>query len=171
MGYAANGLVDFLHFGRQRDVGSGVETFLNLGEAGVVVYTAPYDVELAGGAATLGVDAVTLASHRYHTATMEERGQAELGLDSVVVVARAQSLSGLCMLAVQVAGLYHEVLDDAMEQQGVVDVLLDEAQEVVAMLWRLVEKRYTNVARCGLEQYLGGRSLTLRTAYHQCEGQ
>ena len=82
---------------------------------------------------------------------MEYLWQAEFSLNGVVIVARPQSLSGLGMLAVQVTALYHEVFDDTMEEQGIIDVFLDEFQEVVTMLGRLVEECYTDVARGGLK--------------------
>ena len=150
MGNAANSFVDFLHFWRQLYMGSGVETLLNLHQTGVVVYPTPYDIELAGGTAPFRIDSVALASHSHHSTTVEDLRQTEFGLNGVVVVTRTQSLSGLGMFAVQVASLYHEVLDDAMEEQGVVDVLLNEFQEVVTVLGRLVEECYTNVARGSL---------------------
>ena len=97
---------------------------------------------------------------------MVELGQAELSLNGVVVVTRSQPLSRLGILAVQIATLYHEVLDNPVEEQRIIDMLLDELQEVVTMLRRLVEQRNTDVASRRLQQHPLRRSLCQHLTRH-----
>ena len=171
MGNAADGLVDLLHFGRQLYMGGSVQTFLNLHKTGVVVYPTPNNIELTGRAAPFRINSVALTGHSDHSTTVEELWQAEFSLNGVVVVARTQALSRLGMLAVQVTALYHEILDDTVEKQGIVDMLLDVLQEVVTMLGRLVEECNADVARGGLKQHLRCRGLRFCTAHHQRKSQ
>ena len=58
------------------------------------------------------------------------------------------------MLTIGVTTLDHEVLDDAMDEQGVVDAHLRDLQEVVTRLWCLVVESDTDITCCGLKQHL-----------------
>lgn len=160
-------LVDLDHLGCQlhRTLGDGVETLLHLRQDAVIgIHLAPDDIELAGRGATLGVLLVAFAGHGHGSPTVEYLRQTELRLLGVVEVARAESLSGFGMLAVGVAALDHEVLDDAVEEQRVVDAHLRQFQEVVAVLRRLVIEADADVACRGLEEHLGGLGLRLQVA-------
>lgn len=115
-----------------------IKTLLHIGYRGLAEALAPDDIELTGRAAHPGIDGIALACHRYRSATVIELGQSEFGLDDIVEVACAESLSRLCMLAVDIARLNHEVADDAMEEQRVVDMHLDQLHEIIPMLGCLV---------------------------------
>jgi hypothetical protein len=86
---------------------------------------------------------------------MEQLWQSELRLDGIDQFATTQSLTRLCMLAVQVATLYHEILDDPMEQQRVIHLHFHELHEIVTMKGRLVIEFYTDIAFCRFQQYFG----------------
>ena len=98
---------------------------------------------------------------------MEDLRQAELWLDGIVEVARTQQLAGLGVLAVQIAALNHEVLDDTMEKQGIVDVHADELQEIVAVQGCLVIEGQTDVALGSLQQDLSALLCECKSAAHQ----
>ena len=83
---------------------------------------------------------------------MEQLGQSELGFQGVVQLAAAQALSWFGVFALQVAGLYHEVADDSVEQQRVVCLLLDQLHEVVAVDGCLVVECNADVALGCLQQ-------------------
>ena len=55
------------------------------------------------------------------------------------------------MFAIGVAALDHEVLDDPMDEQGVIDAHLCNLQEVVTRQGRLVVKGDAEVASRGLK--------------------
>ena len=78
----------------------------------------------------------------------------ELSLDGVVGTPLAQRHTRFCMTAVGVATLDHEVLDDTVEEQRVVELLIDEFQEVVAMTGCIVIERHENVSLGGLNHHL-----------------
>jgi hypothetical protein len=86
---------------------------------------------------------------------MEELGQTELWLNGIVELSPAQPLACLSTPAGGVAALYHEVLDDPMKEQRVVELGAHQFQEVVTMFGRLVEQRNADIALCGFQQYLG----------------
>ena len=59
-------------------------------------------------------------------------GAENLGLDSVAGIARAEHFSLGSVAAFGIAGLNHEVFDDTVEEQSVVESVADELQEVIA---------------------------------------
>ena len=156
MGCASLSLIDLLHLLRQfyAAVGSGIETFLGLGKRGAALDASPHDVELGGGRAHFRIDIIAFAGHRHGSATVEELRKSELRGKGVVEIARAEGFAWFGMFAVDVAALDHKVLDDAMEEQRVIDVHLGEFQEVVTMDGRLVVEGDADVARSGLKEHL-----------------
>ena len=58
------------------------------------------------------------------------------------------------MTTIEIATLNHKVLDDTVEQQGVIDLHPHQFQEVVTMLWRLVAEGDADISLRGLQQYL-----------------
>ena len=78
----------------------------------------------------------------------------ELALNGVVGTPLAQHHARLCTAAVRIATLNHETLDDTMEEQRVVELLVRQTQEVIAMLGGIVVERQQNVALCGFETHL-----------------
>ena len=84
---------------------------------------------------------------------MEILGIDKLGFDRVAGVAAAQKVVGTGGLGVGVAGLNHEVVDHAVEEHAVIEAFLDQLDEVVAVLGRLVVEFDHDVAQRGLEFY------------------
>ena len=128
------------------------------------------DVELAGAGEVAGVHVVALTGSSHRAVAMAQGGH-DLGLELVGQIALAEQRSRLSMAAVRVARLDHEAGYDAVEQQGVVEVALDELQEVVAVARRLVVEGDADVAFGGLEEHfctcrlgcvLGRQSVVLR---------
>jgi hypothetical protein len=85
---------------------------------------------------------------------MEELRKSEFWGKGVVEIARAESFARFGMFTVDVAALNHKVLDDAMEEQRVIDVHLGEFQKVVTVDGRLVVKGDADIARRGLKEHL-----------------
>ena len=85
---------------------------------------------------------------------MKELGCAKLRFECVSHVTFAQHGTRLSMPAVRVASLYHKSLDDTMEEQGVVEMFVDQANEIVAMNGCEVRKFDADVAFRRLQQYL-----------------
>ena len=112
------------------------------------------NVELAGAAAVLGVDIVAFTGCCHRAAPMDNPWRAELWFQGVTQVAIAQFLSRLCRAAVGVTSLNHEVIDDAVEEQRVVEVLVHQLQEVVAVDGGLVVEGYADVALSSLDDDL-----------------
>ena len=112
------------------------------------------DVELAGTGQAAGIDGVAKTGGGYGAVDVAQ-GVAYLGLKLVGQVACAQRGAGLGMATVGVASLYHEVGDDTVEEERIVEVLCDQTQEVVAMAWRLVIECDADVALCRFQQHLG----------------
>ena len=75
-------------------------------------------------------------------------GREELRLDGVAIIALAQRCARFGMTAVGIATLDHKVLDDTVEEQRIVELLVDEFQEVVAMTGCIVEECQHDLA-CG----------------------
>ena len=109
------------------------------------------DVELAAAAAALGVDLVAGAGSCQRSTLVEILGINKLGLDGVAGVAVAKGGLGTGILRVAVTRLDHEVLDHAVKEHTVVVALLDELDEVVAVLGCLVVKLDDDVAQRCLE--------------------
>jgi len=160
MGSATGLAIEVLQLGRHRDtmLGHGVEALayrlqLGRGEGG-----APHDVELATTGATLGIDIVALTGHSQRTTTMRMQQVAvaveELCLNGIAHLAVAQRGPRLCVATVGVATLNHEILDDTMEEQRVVEMFVGQAQEVVAMQRGVVVERQEDVALGRFHQYL-----------------
>ena len=78
----------------------------------------------------------------------------ELSLDGVAIIPLAQRDARFSTTAVGIATLDHEILDDTVEEQRVVELLVDEFQEVVAMTGRVVEERQDDLACGGFEHHL-----------------
>ena len=78
----------------------------------------------------------------------------ELSLYSVVGSACTKLLALWRILAVGVAALHHEVLDDAMEQRSVVETLFNELQHIVTMFRGVVVEAHDDVALRCLDLYL-----------------
>ena len=77
----------------------------------------------------------------------------DLCRNGVVGRVQAHSGSGLRMARRRVAGLNHEVEDDAVPEVSVVEALVHQFQEVVAMLRRLVVEHHANVSHRSLQQH------------------
>ena len=69
---------------------------------------------------------------------MEDLRQAELCFGGIVEVATSQQLSWFGVFTVRITTLNHEILDDTMDEQRVIDTHLRDFQEVVTRLRRLV---------------------------------
>lgn len=87
--------------------------------------------------------------------------------DSVVGSARSEHLPCWGVTTVWVAALYHEVLDDTVEERAVVVALTGQFEEVVAVARRVVIEAYKDVALGSLDSYFChvGRLLDMITVY------
>ena len=139
-------------------VGSGLHLVADLIELLGGVGLAPDDIELTTAGTAFGILAVALArcSQCPTTVRMEQMavGIEELSLDGIVGTPLAQRHARFSMTAVGIAALNHEVLDDAVEEQRIIELLVDEFQEIVAMTRRIVEERQNNLTHCGFEHHL-----------------
>ena len=122
----------------------------------------PDDIELATTGATLRVHPVALASHGQGATTMVVLGGAELGHQGIVQLASAQRGAWLGMTTRGVAALDHKTLDDAMKEERVVELLVDQLEEVVAMDGGVVVEHHADVALGGLEQHFVALCLAQR---------
>lgn len=152
VGRAAVLLVVFEHL-RRHLIAFGFLLGAYFAEAGRAELLARDDVELGPATALLGVDIVGLACSCQGTACVVVVGQEELGCQAVGHVAVAQHLAGFCRAAVGVASLYHELVDDAMEEGAVVVAALGQLEEVVAVDGGLVEEGYADVTHGCLDAY------------------
>ena len=161
MGRAADGLIHLDHLWRQfhTALGGRVKFLLDLRDLLILENLSPDDIELTGRRPPFRIHFVALPGHRHDTTTMEDLRQPELCLCGIVEIARTQQLSWFGMLAVGIATLNHKVLDNAMDEQRVIDAHLCDLQEVVACLWRLVIKGDADIACSGLKQYLSALGL------------
>ena len=118
-------------------VGLRLDLIANLIELLGGVGLSPDDIELTAAGTAFGILAVALACRRQRPTLVGMQQTAfareELSLDGIVGTPLAQRDTGFGMTAVGVATLNHEVLDDTVEEQRVVELLIDEFQEVVAM--------------------------------------
>ena len=112
----------------------------------LLVGLSPDDIELAAAALTLRVHLVAQTGSAQGTALVEELWINKLGWDGVIRSARAQHLALWSALAVRVAALDHEILDDTVEECSIEISLLRQLQEVVTMLRSLVVEAHLDVA-------------------------
>ena len=82
---------------------------------------------------------------------VEVLGKDKLSFDCVAGVAAAQGGVGTGGLGLGVASLNHEVIDYAVEEHAVIEAFLDQLDEVVAVLGRLVVELDHDVAQRGFE--------------------
>ena len=145
------------HFGRHLDavVEDGVEAVLLSGNSLFALLLAVDDVELRTARLVLRVDIVRLAGCCQSATLVVNTGQTYFGRDVIVERVFAKFLALLRVLAPRVARLNHEVGNDTVEQQRIVEVVLAyNLKEVVAMERSLVVQLYTYVAHRGLNQHL-----------------
>ena len=131
-------------------VGQRVEPLLHLRKVVARERAPPDYVELAGAGALLRILVVALAGGGQYAAAVVDVGQPELGRQRVVQVALAQLCAGCGMAAERVAGLNHEVADDPVEEQRVVELVAHQIQEIVAVAGCLVIECQPDVALGGL---------------------
>ena len=148
----AVGLSHFLgHFAAA--FGGFIDAFRDVGEVGLAVALSPYDVELRTAAAALRIDVVAFACGSQGTAVVIVAGEVELQGKRIVRTAIAIHLIGDGVARVWVARLYHEVFDDAVENDSVVIAFAHEFEEIVAVGWGGVEERHRDVANGSVEQH------------------
>ena len=117
----------------------------------------------------IGVGVVGFAGGSQYTTAMENLRQAQFLFHCPVEVALTEELARKGILALGVATLYHEILDDAMEEQGVIYVEIHQFDEVVAMERCGVVEAQSDVAGCCLEHHLCWLLLVLCVGCHrQC---
>ena len=87
---------------------------------------------------------------------MEYLWQTKFLFNCPVEVALTEELARKGILALGVATLYHEILDDTMEQQRVIHVQVYQLYEVVAVEWGGVVETQPDIAGSCLEHHLGG---------------
>src|SRR3712207_2543222 len=119
---------------------------LHLLEFGRFVGFSPHDVKLAAAALPLRVDFVAKAGRAQRTTLVEALGISKLGRKRVVGAARSEPFALGSALAVGVATLNHEVLDDPMEKRSIEIALPGQLNEVVTVGGRLVVKADEDVA-------------------------
>ena len=119
---------------------------LHLLQLVLLVGLSPDDIELAAAALTLRVHLVAQTGSAQGTALVEELWINKLGRDGVIRSARAQHLALRSALAVRVAALDHEILDDTVEECAIEISLLCQLQKVVTMLRSLVVEAHLDVA-------------------------
>ena len=59
----------------------------------------------------------------------------------------------VCGLAVRVASLYHESLNDTVEQRAIVESIICQFDKIVAVEWCLVVQTYDNIPFCGIDSH------------------
>ena len=156
MGRSAYLLIGTHHFGREfhgRTI-QGIKPRLHLHHIGRAETFAPHNIEMTGTRLAIGINFIRLTGCRQHSPTMINLGQTDFWLDGVIQIMVAQRLRRLGITAGTVTTLYHKILDDPMEEQRVIVVGLDQAQEIVAMERGLVVELQTDIARGGLQQHL-----------------
>ena len=105
-----------------------------------------YGTKMAAAALTLRVHLVAQTGSAQGTAFVEELWINKLGRDGVIRSARAQHLALWSALAVRVAALDHEILDDTVEECAIEISLFCQLDEVVTMLRCLVVEAHLDVA-------------------------
>ena len=125
-----------------------------------------HDVELAAGGGFLRVHLVALAGGGHGPALVVVARIDELGGHGVAHVAMPERLAGAGIARLRVARLYHEVGDDAVEQHPVVEAVVHQFHEVVAVLWRFGVELQHDVAAGGFEPHLGGELLFRFARFH-----
>ena len=143
----------------------GVEFVELLGREGL----APYYIELASAASALGIGTVAFAGCCQHSALVEMGRILDLGGQGVAWVTFSQKSARGSITGVRVATLYHEVCDDAMEEEIIEVAITSELEEVVAMEWGVVVEAQ-NYSPLGSEHLYQRTFVTLGTqGKHQKE--
>ena len=93
-------------------------------------------------------------------------GREELSHDSRVGTSLAQRHTRFGMFAVRIATLNHKVLDDTVEEQRVVELLVAQTEEIVAMTGRIVEERHEDVSLGSLNHHLTALSHHRKRSSH-----
>ena len=100
-----------------------------------------------------GVYVIVLARHCHRTALVIQLREAYFCRQLIAQVPVSELFARLGTLASGVSGLYHEVGNDPVKQQTVIEMCLDKADEVVAVLRCEVGKGYPDVAFRSFEQH------------------
>ena len=129
---------------------------------------AGYNVKLTGTGKTGGIDIVALTGCGNRAIAMMDSGQT-LGQKPVRQITITQQFAWLSMPAVGVACLYHEVRNDTVEKQRVIEMFSYEFQEVVAVAGCLVVELDADVALGSLKEHLGTRDAVLRQNDEGCK--
>ena len=79
----------------------------------------------------------------------------DFGVDVIAGAAGSAVLAGPGVAAVGVAGLEHELVDDAVEEHVVVETFLDEFEEVGLVAGRVAVEAYNDVAFGGTDNLSG----------------
>ena len=112
------------------------------------------DVELRCRRAALRVHLVARARSRQSAALVEVARIEDLGLLRIAQVAAAELCAGLRRLAVGVAGLNHEFVDDAVEERAVVRALLHQLQKVGLVTGCVAVELHRDVALRGVDEHI-----------------
>ena len=155
MGSAAYGLIDLCHLrgNLYLPLGKRVKTLLHSRQTGIVPQFTPDDVELAGSRAALRVDIIRLAGCSHSSTAMEQLGQPELRFGGIIKFTCSQESPRFGMFAIKIATLHHKILNDAMEQQGVVELHAHHLQEIVTMLRCFIKQCNTDITLSGFKKH------------------
>lgn len=142
--------------------GEGIEYFLfllhghlafHLLQLGAFEGLAPDNVKLAARTFALRIDLVAKSCRTKGSAFVVALWIGYLCWERIVGSACAEHLPRWCIAAIGVSALYHEVLDDTVEERAVVVALTGQFEEVVAVARRVVIEAYKNVALGSLDSY------------------